>query len=76
METLEYGNPKSPFVLIEPVYEDDEKGLENKASLIQRLAGIDLYMIAVKVGHWNHDLSPWKAPAVFGKEEFGDARTQ
>ena len=72
METLEYGNPRSPFVLIEPVYEGDEKGLENKASLIRRLAGIDLYIIAVKVGNWNHDLSPWKAPAVFGKEEFGD----
>jgi predicted alpha/beta superfamily hydrolase len=25
----------------------------------------------VKVSDWNHDLSPWKAPAVFGREDFG-----
>jgi predicted alpha/beta superfamily hydrolase len=24
------------------------------------------------VENWNFELSPWKAPAVFGKEEFGD----
>ena len=72
METLEYGNQTSSIVLIEPVFEFDVKGLENKAGLIQSLAGTDFYMIALKVGNWNHDLSPWKAPAVFGTEEFGD----
>lgn len=29
-------------------------------------------LIAVKIDRWNHDLSPWAAPAVFGKENFGD----
>ena len=29
-------------------------------------------MIAVKVDDWNLDLSPWRSPAVFGKEDFGD----
>ena len=28
--------------------------------------------MAVKVENWNHDLSPWNAPAVFGPEDFGD----
>ena len=28
-------------------------------------------MIAVKVDDWNLDLSPWRSPAVFGKEDFG-----
>ena len=28
-------------------------------------------MLAVKVKNWNLDLSPWNAPAVFGKEGFG-----
>ena len=28
--------------------------------------------MAVKVENWNHDLSPWNAPAVFGTEDFGD----
>ena len=26
----------------------------------------------MKVKDWNHDLSPWKAPAVFGRDQFGD----
>ena len=32
----------------------------------------DFCLIAVKAGDWNADLSPWKAPAVFGSEDFGD----
>ena len=72
MEVLEYGKPTSPIILIEPVYEDDIKGLDHKADLIRELTGTVFYMIALKVGNWNHDLSPWKAPAVFGTEDFGD----
>lgn len=26
----------------------------------------------MKVNNWNHDLSLWTAPAVFGKEDFGN----
>ena len=32
----------------------------------------DFCLIAVKAGDWNADLAPWKAPAVFGSEDFGD----
>ena len=46
--------------------------LENEAALIRELTGNDFRLIAVKVDDWNHDLSPWKAPAVFGNESFGD----
>ena len=28
--------------------------------------------MAVEVSDWNAQLSPWPAPAVFGKEDFGD----
>ena len=34
-------------------------------------AGPDFFLIALKVDEWNKDLSPWKAPAVFGNESFG-----
>lgn len=27
-------------------------------------------LVAFKTDHWNDDFSPWKAPAVFGKEDF------
>lgn len=29
-------------------------------------------LVAVHVDSWNHDLSPWEAPAVFGDEAFGN----
>ena len=39
---------------------------------IRKLTALDFQMIAVKVDDWNLDLSPWKAPAVFGNEDFGE----
>ena len=33
---------------------------------------LEFQMIAVKVDSWNQDLSPWRAPAVFGNEDFGE----
>ena len=39
---------------------------------IRKQVQIDFQLIAVKVDDWNHDLSPWNAPAVFGTEDFGD----
>ena len=32
----------------------------------------NVMLAAFCVNDWNKDLSPWKAPAVFGKEDFGD----
>lgn len=32
----------------------------------------DVSIVAVEVKDWNHELSPWKAPPVFGTEGFGD----
>ena len=41
-------------------------------SLLQPLSGKAFHLLAVKADCWNHDLSPWSAPAVFGSEAFGD----
>lgn len=45
--------------------------LEREAELIRELSGKEFLLAAVKVRDWNDDLSPWPAPAVFGKEDFG-----
>jgi hypothetical protein len=66
-----YGNPDADIVLIQPVDDHDLAGIENEAAEIQRLTDQDFCLIAVRVGDWNTDLSPWKAPAVFGQEDFG-----
>ena len=67
----EYGNTNAEAVLIQPVDDHDMAMLDTEIDEIQRLTKADFQLIAVLVDSWNHDLSPWKAPAVFGKEEFG-----
>ena len=70
MVIYEYGDPGSSAVLIQMVDDHDLAVIENEVAIIgKRINGFEL--VAVKVDNWNLDLSPWKAPAVFGKEEFG-----
>ena len=81
MEIYEYGDKSSGIVLIQPVDEHSLSTLENELALIRSgiegnikgEAGSDkgILLAAIKVNNWNNDLSPWKAPAVFGKENFG-----
>ena len=68
MEMIEYGNIDANIVLIQPVFAEAREMISKEIALI----GKDIKMIAVKVGDWNSDLSPWTAPAVFGNEDFGD----
>lgn len=72
METFCLGNPKAQKVLIQPVDEHDLDVMESEFGIIKSLTDTDFYLIAAKVGNWNKDLSPWKAPAVFGSEDFGE----
>lgn len=72
MRVFEYGKKEATVVLIQPVDDHDLSYLENEISLICEMAKTDFRFIAFKVDDWNKDLSPWKAPAVFGKEDFGE----
>lgn len=71
MTKYKYGNPEAPIVLIQPVGDHDLPEIEGEVAQIRKLTALDFQMIAVKVDDWNLDLSPWKAPAVFGNEDFG-----
>ena len=71
MEIREYGDRDASVVLIQPVDGYDLEGMENEVKLIREMTGKAFRMIAVRVEHWNRDLSPWSAPAVFGNEPFG-----
>ena len=77
MLTYRYGNSDAPVILIQMVGDHELPGIENEIREIRRLTDQEFAFVAVKVENWNQDLSPWKASAVFGKEEFGDgaART-
>ncbi|MBO6203934.1 MAG: esterase [Selenomonas sp.] len=72
MVTYEYGNPHAVITLVQPVDDHDIAGMDAEVAEIQRLSGKEFRLLAVKVERWNRDLSPWPAPAVFGKDDFGD----
>ncbi|MBQ6420863.1 MAG: esterase [Clostridia bacterium] len=76
MIKYEFGDVSADTVLIQPVDEYDLSGIENEVSLIAGSCDKSFCLIAVKVDNWNTDLSPWKAPAVFGKEDFGSGAAE
>ena len=71
MEVFTYGNPEASAILIQMVGDHDLAVIENEVKEIRNRISTDFRLLAVKVNSWNHDLSPWKAPAVFGTEDFG-----
>ena len=71
MKTYEFGNADANIVLIQPVDDHDLEGIENEFALITNSCNKSFYFIAVRIDDWNNDLSPWEAPAVFGKAGFG-----
>ena len=76
-EIFSYGDPEAEDVLIQMTDEHEREGLEREAAHIRTLApGRPFRLIAVNTERWNHDLSPWPAPPVFGTEGFGDGATE
>ena len=76
MKTYEYGDPAAETVLLQPIGERDLEGIENEFTAIKALSGKQFHLIALTVGRWNDALSPWEAPAVFGKEGFGGGASE
>ena len=68
----EYGTAAARHILLQPVDEHDLAGIQNEIAAIRALTDVPFRLIAVSVERWNHDLSPWSAPPVFGREPFGD----
>lgn len=67
-----YDSTEPSCVLIEPVDERDLMNLDNQVKLIETMSSKPFVLVAFAIDGWNRELSPWKAPAVFGKEDFGD----
>lgn len=67
-----YGNPHSEYVLIQMADEQDLRFIDREVAEIQKLVSLDFSLMAISVDNWNRDLSPWKAPGVFGNEDFGE----
>ena len=78
-----FGDPESDTLLLQMVdgravrgeraQQHDPEGIIQEAAYIREMTGGQPFCLkAVEVNSWNHDLSPWPAEAVFGKEGFGE----
>lgn len=76
MTIYQYGEQAAENVLIQLVGEHDLPTVEDEVREIQKMTERPFSLIAAKVDAWNQELTPWKAPAVYGTEEFGDGATQ
>ena len=76
MHVYRYGNAEADIVLIQLVGDHDISEIEDETVEIRKLTSMDFQLLAVKVDDWNKDLSPWKASAAFGNEDFGDGAAQ
>ena len=71
MEKYTFGKESETTVLIQMVDEHSLETLEAEVQYLRELTDQKpFYLMALKVNHWNDDLSPWEAPAVFGNQGF------
>ena len=74
---LTYGNPDADTLLLQMTDDHDLEVIEKEIAYIRELSGgQDFCLKAVKIHDWNKDLSPWPAPAVFGRQDFGDGAAE
>jgi len=69
--TYTYGDPDADAVLIQMVDDHDLEETRAEAEEIRARTDKEFCLKCIKVKSWNDDLSPWEAPAVFGKAGFG-----
>jgi len=64
------------WVIIQPVDEHDLQGLEEEVAWLSSHSSATFIFVAFRISNWNVELSPWRAPAVFGREDFGDGASK
>ncbi len=66
-----YQNEAAKHLLIQPIDEHDLEGLDQEVETIKELSDKPFSLVAFMIKDWNQELTPWAAPAVFGKVPFG-----
>lgn len=72
MKIIEYGDSHAEAVLIQLSEEREEAFIKKETDIIFENSPMPCRLVAVETENWNSDLSPWKAPAAFGSEGFGE----
>ena len=69
-----YGEAHAEYLLLQMTGEHELQSMESEATAIAQSAHRFLFA-AIPVASWNDALSPWKSPAVWGKQSFGGNAT-
>ena len=65
-----YGEPHAEYLLLQMTGEHEVQSMDDEVAAIAQSAHQFLFA-AIPVENWNDALSPWKSPAVWGKQGFG-----
>lgn len=65
-----YGEAHAEYLLLQMTGEHERQSIDSEIAAIAQSAHQFLFA-AIPVENWNDELSPWEAPAVWGKESFG-----
>ena len=67
-----YKDSNAEFLLVQPIDEHDLEVLGQEVEIIKELSDKPFTLAAFMIKDWNQELTPWSAPAVFGRTPFGD----
>ena len=67
-----YQDEAATHLLIQPIDEHDLELLDQEIETIKKLSDKPFSLVAFMIKDWNQELTPWAAPAVFGKVPFGN----
>ena len=56
--------------------EHDLQELDEEVEWLSNHSTAIFTLVAFRISDWNQELSPWKAPAVFGREDFGEGASK
>ena len=65
-----YGEVHAEYLLLQMTGEHELQSMDNEVAAIAQ-SSRNFLLATVPVKNWNDELSPWEAPAVWGKESFG-----
>ena len=71
-----YDTAEASYLLIQPVDENEVKGLEHEVELIREQTSTSFSLLTFEIDDWQQELTPWAAPPVFGKIPFGDGASE
>lgn len=66
-----YGTDCAESLLLQMTDEHELQNMDNEIAAIAQDPAHSFLFAAIPVKNWNDELSPWEAPAVWGKESFG-----